>query len=130
MKREKTRKGDVMKNNIQLFITLVSLIVTTQTSAISNPPEPSVSHSGLEKIQTHNTITSVALRMQLNDDLYGTIESKVCSFCKTLKIKITPQTTAYDNDVKVPLKEARNRIGRNATIIYELKTNIVSAIRW
>ena len=119
-----------MKNYIRLFFTLITLIATTQATAISNPPEQLQFKAGQDIIPTHNTIKSVSLRMNLDDDLNGTVVSKVCSFCRTIKITVTPNTIAYNNNIKVPLEEAKSRIGRYATIIYDLKTKNVSAIRW
>ena len=119
-----------MKNHIRLFFTLIALITTTQATAFSNPPEQLQFKAGQNIIRTHNTIKSVSLRMNLDDNLHGIVVSKVCSFCKTIKITVTPNTIAYNNNVKVPLEEAKTRIGRYATIIYDLKTKNVSAIRW
>ena len=122
--------GDMMKNKIRVFFTLISLLATTQAAAVSNLPDESMFQSGQKIIRTHNTIKSVSLRMQLDDDLHGVVVSKVCSFCKTIRITVTPNTIAYHNNVKVPLEEAKNRIGRFATVIYELKTKNASVIRW
>ena len=119
-----------MKNNIRAFFTLFLLALATQVNAISNVTDQTIYQADSEIIRTHNKITSVSLRMQLDENLHGVVESKVCSFCKTITMTVTPKTLAYDNNVKVPLKEAKNRIGRHATVIYELKTNSVSAIRW
>ena len=114
-----------MKNKILVFFTLVSLISTTQAIAFIKSTDNKMFTAGQEITQTHNTIKSVSLRMSLDDDLNGLIESKVCSFCQTIKIKVTPDTIAYDNNVKVPLQQAKERIGRFATVIYDLKTNNV-----
>ncbi len=119
-----------MKKNIWGLFTLILLTITTQASAISHAPDQSILTSEQEIIRTHNTIKSVSLRMNLDDNLHGIVVSKVCSFCKTIKITVTPNTIAYNNNVKVPLEEAKSRIGRYATIIYDLKTKNVSAIRW
>lgn len=119
-----------MKNHIRLFFTLIALVATTQATAFINSPGQLQFKAGQDIIPTHNTIKSVSLRMNLDDDLYGIVVSKVCSFCRTIKITVTPNTIAYNNNVKVPLEEAKSRIGRYATIIYDLKTNNVSAIRW
>lgn len=67
--------------------------------------------------------------MALDEDLHGTVVSIVCGFCRTIKITVTPNTLAYNNNVKVPLEQVKSRIGRYATVIYDLKTNNVSAIR-
>ena len=119
-----------MRNNIQVFFTLISLIITTQATAISNPPGNVIHQPGQEILKPHNTIKSVSLRISLDDDLHGFVDSKVCSFCKTIRIKITPDTVAYDNNVEVPLRLAKKRIGQFATVVYDLKTKNISAIRW
>jgi hypothetical protein len=119
-----------MKNKTLVFLTLISLIMTTQATAISNPPDNAAYKSGLEILKTHNTINSVSLRISLDDNLHGFVDSKVCSFCKTIRIIITPNTVAYKNNVKVSLKQAKKRNGRFATIVYDLKTKNISAIRW
>ena len=119
-----------MRNNIRVFFTLISLIITTQATAISNPPDNAIHQPGQEIFKTHNTIKSVSLRISLSDDLHGFVDSKVCSFCKTIRINITPNTVAYDNNVEVPLRHAKKRVGQFATVIYDLKTNNISAISW
>lgn len=119
-----------MKKNSQVFLMLVSLLMTTQVSALGNSTNDDWFDTGLKTLKTHNTISSVSLRIHLDKDLHGFVDSKQCSFCKNIRITITPQTTAYENNIKVPLEKAIDRIGRHATVIYELKTNKVSSIRW
>lgn len=119
-----------MKYKIQAVFTLIALLAATQATALNKQPQSIMPESEQEVMKTHNAIKSVSLRMSLDDSLYGFVESKVCSFCKTIRIKITPSTKAYKNNINVPLKQAKNRIGQYATIIYELKTNHISAIRW
>ena len=62
--------------------------------------------------------------------MHGFVEGKVCDFCKEIKVNITPETKAYEKNVEVPLKRAKERLGRYATVIYEIDTKNVSAIRW
>jgi len=119
-----------MKNRIQALFTLLILLATTQVNALSHISENTISNIDQKIIKTHNAIRSVSLRIRMKDDLHGIIESKNCSFCKTIKIKITPNTKAFANNISVPLRQAENRMGRYATIVYELKTNKVSTIRW
>jgi len=128
--RKQAVTGDVMKNINRMFFTLISLFVTTQALAVSNLPGSTISEPDQPIIKTHNAIKSVSLRIQLDENLHGFVESKNCSFCKTIRITITPDTKAYANNIKVPLIQAKNRIGQFATIVYELKTKNVSAIRW
>lgn len=119
-----------MKNYIQIFFTLILLAGTTQVAATSNLSDYTIHKADLKTLKTHQTISSVYLRISLDDSLHGFIDSKLCSFCKPIRIKITPNTLAYDNDVIVPLKHAKKRLGRRASIIYNLKTKNISAIRW
>jgi hypothetical protein len=90
--------------------------------------KPQQSRRGI--IQTHNAIESQSLRISLDSSLHGFVEGKVCDQCETIKVTVTPETRAYDNDVEVPLIRAKSRIGRYATVIYELNTKNVSEIRW
>lgn len=119
-----------MKNKTLVFFTLTLLIITTQAAAISVPPGSTAHEPSLELLKTHNTINSAALRISLDDNLHGFVDSKVCSFCKTIRIIITPDTIAYRNNVRVSLEQAKDRNGRFATVVYNLKTKNISAIRW
>jgi len=119
-----------MKKLTQAVFILVSLMTATQAAAISTHINSSAHKSNLSALQTHQTISSVYLRISLDENLNGFVDSKLCSFCKPLRITITPKTTAYNNNVKVPLKHAKKRLGQRASIVYDLKTKNVSAIRW
>ena len=76
-----------------------------------------------------NAIESEKLRISL-DGNSGFIEGKVCDFCEQITVTITPDTRAYENDKQVPLSRATDRLGRFATVIYELETKNVTEIRW
>ena len=119
-----------MKNIIKVFITVTFLMVTTQAVAARDVPIVDDSERMRGVIETHNAIESESLRISLDGDLHGFVEGKVCDFCETIRVTITPNTKAYANNVEVPLINAKNRIGRYATVIYELETKNVSAIRW
>jgi hypothetical protein len=124
------RLGDVMKNNIRMFYIFLLLATTTPATAISNLPDNPIPEQKQKIVKIHNAINPAVLKMRLDENLHGFIESKTCIFCKTIRVNVTPNTKAYANNIKVPLKQAKNRIGQYATVIYELKTNNVSAIRW
>ena len=81
-------------------------------------------------IETYGAIESSSLRIILDASLHGFVEGKICDFCETIKVTITPDTKAYESNVEVPLNRAKSRIGRFATVFYELETKNVSAIRW
>jgi hypothetical protein len=122
--------GEDMKNIIQVFLTVMFLSMATQAVADRNVSVVDDSERMRGVIETHNAIESESLRISLDGNLHGFVEGKVCDFCETIRVTITPNTKAYANNVEVPLKNAKNRIGRYATVIYELKTKNVSAIRW
>ena len=124
-----------MKNIISKFL---SVVILSMSFAVVAEREPTVAPDGsplpVEErrgfIELHNAMESESLRISLGSDMHGFIEGKVCDLCETIKVTITPDTKAYSNDVEVPLKKAKSRLGRYATVIYELETKNVSAIRW
>jgi hypothetical protein len=118
-----------MKNILQMF-TLIFLLMATQVVVAAGAPKVDDSGSMRGLIETHNAIESSSLRISLGADLNGIVEGKVCDLCETITVTITPATKAYDNGVEVPLKQAKSRLGQYATVIYELDTKNVSAIRW
>lgn len=122
--------GNVMRHNIRIFFAFLLLVTTTQTGATSSFSAVSIADQEQKIVKIHNAMKPASLKISLDDNLHGFIESKTCIFCKTIKVNITPSTKAYANNVKVPLAQAKNRRGQFATVIYELKTNNVSTIRW
>ena len=119
-----------MKKNIRVFFTLILFIIATQAAAITDKPGSKLTDSSLAALKTHNTISSVSLRLHLDKELHGFVDSKLCSFCRKIRVIVTPETVAYENNKQVPLKQAKKRIGRHATVTYDLETKNVSAIRW
>jgi hypothetical protein len=119
-----------MKNILQMF-SLMFLLIATQVVAAADAP-PMTGDTGRMRgiIETHNAIESSSLRISLGADLNGFVEGKVCDLCETITVTITPATKAYANGIEVPLKQAKSRLGQYATVIYELDTKNVSAIRW
>ncbi len=121
-----------MKNIVKVFITVTFLMVATQAVADRDMSSPSNLSDEPRRgiIETHKSIEASSLRISLSDDLHGFVEGKVCDFCETIRVTITPDTKAYDNRVEVPLIKAKSRIGRYATVTFELETKNVSFIRW
>ncbi len=125
-----------MKTVIQLVISVLFLTMVNQVSAasdnpgLSNPP-PKLERSPVQNsVEKYLAIESLSLRISLDKSLHGFVEGKICDACKKVTVTITPQTKAYSNNIEVPLKQAENRLGRYATVIYEVKTKQVIAIRW
>ena len=79
--------------------------------------------------QRFNAIESEKLRISLEGS-NGFVEGRVCDFCEQIKVTITPDTRAFEDNKEVPLSRAAGRIGRFATVIYELETKKVTEIRW
>jgi len=118
------------------FILAVFFMMAAQSTLADGKSLPKGSENRLSMVhhstmvEKYNAIESRELRISLDDDLNGFIEGKVCDACKDIRVIITPETKAYANKVEVPLNEAGARIGRYATVIYEVETNRVSFIRW
>jgi len=108
-----------------MFLSVVAQAVIAADEPIVNDDQPM---RGIR--ETHNAIETNSLRISLDSTRNGFVEGKVCDFCEMITVTITPETKAFANNVEVPLEEAAGRIGRFATVIYELDTKNVSAIRW
>lgn len=117
-------------NNMIKMITLIFLSSVAQAVIAAEVPVVNYDQPMRGVIETHNAIETDSLRISLDSTMHGFIEGKVCDFCETITVTITPETKAYANRVEVPLKQATSRMGRFATVIYELDTKNVSAIRW
>ena len=118
-----------MRNLINIFIIFISFsAVAVESQIASDGPKSFEQKRGF--IELHNSFETESLRISLGTDLNGFVEGKVCDQCKTIKVTITPETKAYVNNVEVPLIKAKSRIGRYATVMYELDTKNVSTIRW
>jgi len=127
-----THIGESMKKIIQTFLLLMvsQLVVAQDAPRGVEIPEGVQTESPRGFIELHNAIESQSLRISMDDSLNGFIEGKVCDECDTIKVTITPDTKAFDNNVEVPLKRAKSRLGRYATVIYVKDTMNVSAIHW
>ncbi len=118
-----------MKNMNKMFtLTFLLMVAPAVTAADAPVVDDDQPMRGI--METHNAIESSSLRISLDSTMHGFVEGKVCDFCETIKVNITPDSKAYANDVEVPLEQATGRLGRFATVIYELKTKNVTAIRW
>lgn len=73
-----------------------------------------------------------SLRIVLDTrSLTGFVEVPICNRgCVDTKLKITPDTIASENGKKVELKRARQRLGREVGIEYDVKSKVVTKIAW
>ncbi|PCJ85405.1 MAG: hypothetical protein COA54_11145 [Thiotrichaceae bacterium] len=122
-----------MKKKIQIYISAIVLMAMMS-------PVVAADNSGSSKklvrshhnavVDQYNAFESEALRISFNDNFNGFAEGKVCDLCEEIKVTITPQTKAYENNIEVPLKNAKSRIGRFATVMFEVESKRAVAIRW
>jgi hypothetical protein len=122
--------GAGMNKMIKIFTLMFLSVVVQNVIAADVPPVVNDDQPMRGVRETHNAIETNALRISLDETMNGFIEGKVCDFCEQITVTITPETKAYANNVEVPLEQATGRMGRFATVIYELDTKNVSAIRW
>lgn len=118
-----------MKNRIQVILLLPALMLVMQTVAANDNQRLTTAHHS-QVIEKYNAMESDALRISLNDDLTGFVEGKVCDACEVIQVKIIPSTKAFANRIEVPLERAKARIGRYATVIYDIESKNVTEIRW
>ena len=118
-----------MKIMIKTF-TLLFLLATAQAVFAADVPIVNDGRGMRGLLETHNAIETDSLRISLDSTMHGFIEGKVCDYCEPITVTITPETKAYANRIEVPLEQATSRLGRSATVFYELDTKNVSAIRW
>lgn len=120
----------MMKKIITALFLLLSFNVAAEQSGSSGRHELYGEDYSPGVILIEDAIEADSLRISLNENLTGFVEGKICDDCETIKVKITPKTKAYENNVEVPLKRAESRLGRSATVYFLIKTNEVSRISW
>lgn len=122
-----------MKNKIQMFVsavvlmTMMSPVVATDAARSSGKLVRVHQNAAVDQ---YNAFESEALRISFTDSFNGFAEGKVCDLCEEIKVTITPTTRAFENNVEVPLKNAKSRIGRFAAVIFEVESKRAVAIRW
>jgi len=76
-------------------------------------------------------VESKALKITLDEETAtGFVYGKICDECEQLKLTITPQSRAYAGKTQVGIAQAKSRLGREATVIFNKQTNEVIRIRW
>lgn len=81
-------------------------------------------------ILVEDAVEAVALEVRLEDDLTGTVVGRSCENCERKRFPITPQTQALENNVRVDLRRLRDRHGKPATIIYNIRSGEATRILW
>ena len=122
-----------MKTFIKTSLSIICLILAAQVVAEERLLRETQkldagAHRGF--IETHDAIESKKLRISLDKNNHGFVEGRSCKTCDTIKLTITPETKAFIGKKEVPLSRASDRLGRYATVIYELGSKNISQIRW
>lgn len=91
----------------------------------------SVMHVHAEDLGEEDAVESSSLKISLDEKTgTGVVYGRVCDHCDELKLTITPQTRAYRGYTQVALAEAKSRLGREATVIFNKQTKDVIRIQW
>lgn len=93
----------------------------------------SLSVAGIASAAQANTdaeLEVLSLKMKLSNDGTGIIKNVGCGGCTFKFAKITKNTKAYVNGVRVDLLRVRERVGNTVFIEFVRKTGEVMAIRW
>ncbi|MDH3451796.1 MAG: hypothetical protein OEN20_05195 [Gammaproteobacteria bacterium] len=81
-------------------------------------------------IPIEDAVEAVALEVRLNDNLTGSVVGRSCEGCERKEFPITPQTQALENNIRVDLRRLRDRHGKPATIIYNIRSGEATRILW
>lgn len=119
-----------MKYIIPVLALLMSTNLYADEHPADGPRDEPLDEPTRGVIMVEDAIETESLRLSLSASLHGFVEGKVCDECETIKVPITPETKAFSGDVEVPLIKAKNRIGRPATVFYDIETKNATRIRW
>lgn len=81
-------------------------------------------------IPVEEAVEAVALKVRLSNDLTGKVGGRSCQRCELKEFPVTSETEAYENNVRVNLSKLRDRRGKPATIIYNLRSGEATRILW
>jgi hypothetical protein len=77
-----------------------------------------------------DSFESFSLKISLSSDMTGVIKGKTCDLCEMQTLAVTPETKAYQNNVEVPISQAKKRFGKPALVLFDIKTKKVNTIIW
>lgn len=81
-------------------------------------------------IPVEEAVEAVALRVRLGNDLTGTVAGRSCDSCELKEFPVTSATQAFENNERVDLRRLRDRYGKPATIIYNIRSGEATRILW
>jgi len=87
-------------------------------------------HSWATIIPIEEAVEAVALQVRLSNDLTGRVSGRSCDSCELKQFPVTPETQAFENNVRVDLHRLRDWHGKPATIIYNLRSGKATRILW
>ena len=122
-----------MRKQIQIFLSAALLMPVLSPVMVANGAVPSVHLNRVHintKVDKYTAFESEELRISIDNSSSGFAEGKICDECEKVRVTITSETKAFEKNAEVPLQNARSRIGRYATVIFEVETKKAIAIRW
>ena len=81
-------------------------------------------------IPVEEAVEAVALEVRLGDDLTGSVAGRSCGTRELKSFPVTPDTQAFENNVRVDLIRLRDRAGAPATIIYDIRSGKATKVIW
>ncbi len=113
----------------KMFVLIIAALISGLSFNASAAKKTSIYDTYVET-DIIEEVTS--LRISLDETtLKGFVIVPICNYeCVDTRLSITPQTRAYYKARQVPLKRAKSRLGREAEIIYEVKSKKVVRITW
>jgi hypothetical protein len=106
---------------------------TDHQSTTGKPENVSIDNlsKGRKIILIEEAMETKSLQISLNERTgAGIIVGKICDQCDEIQVQITHETRAYHGGVEVPLASAKARLGRDATVFFDMKTKQVTRIKW
>lgn len=105
------------KNMFNSFVFIVSLFGLGMNIASAGP-----------MVEFESGFEEASLYIRLANDLTGIIKGRECDSCEMKMVTITPNTKLEINGLMVDLIRARSLSGKEALVIYNIKTKEVRLI--
>lgn len=85
---------------------------------------------GLKMIQHEDAIEAQSVEFFVNAAGRGSVVVRECDTCAPVRLKVTPDTRAFDNGAEVPLASLSGAARQSAVVFYLVKDRTVSRVTW
>jgi hypothetical protein len=120
-----------MKKIYLIFLTLQisTFAITGATAAEKTGAEDQGNGRSIIMLEEAMEIKSLQISLDERTST-GFVIGKICDQCEKINVQITPETRAFNGANEVPLINAKDRLGRSATVFIDMKKNRVTRITW